>query len=648
MADTDIRVSLEAEELESLLTKLQADRQSLEAQAADPSNDKRTQQRIKQEREKTETEIQIAAAKKAVLEANTVKEKLAAEQQLKEAEAQKKKNEDTKKIVANIQSTIENALSKLNSGMTEYAKTYSSYVDRISTRLVGSNDTYSSITNKLNNVFGASPIFQMKTVMENVAKVVESGINFNAEVRAAMVTVSDKVAKTFDAFDSSLLRLIRIQQQDSTEARLGMESMLTEFLNRTYQDSSYLTSGLQKTVSANILEAMSTLNRESSTAFEYAVQKWAGSLHSVGVSDNLVQQLTQGIGYLASGNVQALSNNSQLESLLVASANRAGLDYGKMLLNGTSVEDINRIFEGLVNLVSEIASADNQVAISQYAQVFGMAMSDIQAMRNIIDDESLSTIASDMQDYASLQRRVSEQTSLIKLLQRTGAAELGDNLYQNFLWNAGRLIGSNVGTYAAWQLSNDMAGLLKGIETGIDIQPFGVGTHLNLDVGTLAQAVVTGAGAIAGLGSMLSAAGSIAGVDLGRLSEESAAKRVTRGDLSTFATEGTRTSQSSFYGDTSNSALAETSAAITDQAAAQYSDEDYDEEKAKVEKTMDSMKEIGDNVKFIVQLLNESGIVIRGRTGTVEPVTFFDDLASYGVGSSSSSEDAMASIGVKL
>ena len=167
MADTDIRVSLEAEELESLLTKLQADRLSLEAQAADPSNDKRTQQRIKQEREKTETEIQVAAAKKAVLEANTVKEKLAAEQQLKEAEAQKKKEEDTKKIVANIQSTIENALSKLNSGMTEYAKTYSSYVDRISTRLVGSNDTYSSITNKLNNVFGASPIFQMKTVMEN-------------------------------------------------------------------------------------------------------------------------------------------------------------------------------------------------------------------------------------------------------------------------------------------------------------------------------------------------------------------------------------------------------------------------------------------------------------------------------------------------
>ena len=81
MADTDIRVSLEAEELESLLTKLQADRLSLEAQAADPSNDKRTQQRIKQEREKTETEIQVAAAKKAVLDANAVKEKLAAEQQ---------------------------------------------------------------------------------------------------------------------------------------------------------------------------------------------------------------------------------------------------------------------------------------------------------------------------------------------------------------------------------------------------------------------------------------------------------------------------------------------------------------------------------------------------------------------------------------
>lgn len=655
--DLDLRVQLVADEFGDVVKKydrvvakqaeLAQQKGIYQTEAADPNTSPAAKKKLAKELAKIEAEEKITAAKQAVLEANTVEEKLDAERQLRSAEAEKRRLDNAQKVADSmtkaIKGAIENILSRLNSEMESAAKTYSSYVDRISTRLVGSNDTYSSIANKLNTVFGASPIFQMKNVMENVAKVVESGINFNAESRAAMVTVADKVAKTFNAFDSSLLRIIRIQQADSTQARLGMESMLTEFLNRTYQDSSYLTSNLSSSVSANILEAMSILDRENSTAFEYAVQKWAGSMQAVGVSDNLVQQLTQGIGYLASGNVQALASNAQLESLLVAAANRSGLDYGQLLINGVSVDNVNDIFRGVASLVSEIGSSENKVAVSQYAQVFGMAMSDIQAMKNIIDKESLDTIASDMQSYAQLKKRVDTETSLTKLLSRTGGAELGDNLYQNFLWNAGRVIGNNAVTYAAWKLSNNMAGLLRGIETGVDIQPFGMGTHLNLGVSTLAQAVITATGAVAGLSSMLTAAGSLAGVNLGKLTEESAKKRVSTGDLTTFATEGTKRTETSYYGDTSDSALAATSNALTKDAAAKYTDDSYDEEKAKTEKTMESMKEIGDNVKFIVQLLNERGIVIRGRTGTVEPVSFFDDLASYGTDSKKS---AMATLGV--
>ena len=69
-----------------------------------------------------------------------------------------------------------------------------------------------------------------------------------------------------------MLRLVRIQEQDTTAGRLGMESALTAFLNNMYQTTEYM-EGIAKTVKGNLEEAMSLMTGENALSFEYQVQK---------------------------------------------------------------------------------------------------------------------------------------------------------------------------------------------------------------------------------------------------------------------------------------------------------------------------------------------------------------------------------------
>ena len=101
---------------------------------------------------------------------------------------------------------------------------------------------------------------------------VSQGIAFNVEQRAALDVMKDKIATTFDAANGTLLRLVRIQEQDTTAGRLGMESALTAFLNNMYQTTEYM-EGLAAQVKGNLEEAMSLMTGENALSFEYQVQK---------------------------------------------------------------------------------------------------------------------------------------------------------------------------------------------------------------------------------------------------------------------------------------------------------------------------------------------------------------------------------------
>ena len=101
---------------------------------------------------------------------------------------------------------------------------------------------------------------------------VSQGIAFNVEQRATLDVMKDKIATTFEATNGTLLRLVRIQEQDTTAGRLGMESALTAFLNNMYQTTEYM-EGIAKTVKGNLEEAMSLMTGENALSFEYQVQK---------------------------------------------------------------------------------------------------------------------------------------------------------------------------------------------------------------------------------------------------------------------------------------------------------------------------------------------------------------------------------------
>ena len=101
---------------------------------------------------------------------------------------------------------------------------------------------------------------------------VSQGIAFNVEQRAALDVMKDKIATTFEATNGTLLRLVRIQEQDTTAGRLGMESALTAFLNNMYQTTEYMNS-IAAQVKGNLEEAMSLMTGENALSFEYQVQK---------------------------------------------------------------------------------------------------------------------------------------------------------------------------------------------------------------------------------------------------------------------------------------------------------------------------------------------------------------------------------------
>jgi hypothetical protein len=119
---------------------------------------------------------------------------------------------------------------------------------------------------------GVSPFVQQKDVVDKLKNLVGQGISFNVEQRAFLDTISEKIATTFEATDTALIKLVRIQQADSTAARLGMESALTSFLNNMYETTEYMQQAADS-IRANIYEASALMDAEEATEFEYQVQK---------------------------------------------------------------------------------------------------------------------------------------------------------------------------------------------------------------------------------------------------------------------------------------------------------------------------------------------------------------------------------------
>lgn len=171
-------------------------------------------------------------------------------------------------MLGNALKVFSNLTKEFNSIMSEYAK----YQISINTRLQGTDKQFSGMSEMIKNSIGVTPYVKTQTMFENLNKLTELGIVYNLEQRAFLESIADNISTTFEATNGTLLRLVRLQQSDSTAARLGLETSVTQFLNRMYEDSSYLNNNFD-TVAGALIEATSQMTNTATIQFEYIVQK---------------------------------------------------------------------------------------------------------------------------------------------------------------------------------------------------------------------------------------------------------------------------------------------------------------------------------------------------------------------------------------
>lgn len=388
------------------------------------------------------------------------------------------------------------AMSSLSTGIDDYLSSYSRYMSGIEARIQGSTKSFASMTGMISRNVGASQYVKQTAVLENLSRLVSEGIVYNVEQRAFLQTISDKIATTFDALDANLRQIIKIQQADSTAARLGLEARLTQFLNANFGDTSYLNS-LFDSVAGALLGTSSQLGRERSVEFEYTVQKWLGSLSSVGVSETTISRLAQGLNYLGTGDIQSLASDQQLQNLLVMAAQRSGVDYAQLLTGGMSAADVNRLLSGVISFGQEIAGTTNQVVKSQYAQLFGMTISDLTSLLNL-SSQDLVDISKNMLTYSEAVRETT--TQIEKIPGRMSISERIETMFSNVMTSVGENIANNVGAYTTWLVNDLILKSTGGIEFDIPVPFVGFQT---ININKLAKTAMVGLSTLSEIGTIL-------------------------------------------------------------------------------------------------------------------------------------------------
>lgn len=428
-------------------------------------------------------------------------------------------------------------------GMKEAEDFLVSSKSLVESRLQGSEKEYDKIVELIENNTAISPYMKTQDILQNMKTLAESGIAYNIEERAFLATISDKIAATFDAFDSNLTRLIKLQQADTTAARLGMEASLTKFLNNMFQDTSYLT-GLSDSVAGAIIDANASLSRNASAEFEYIVQKWLGALSSLGMSEGTITSIAEGLNYIATGDVENLSSNTSLQTLFAMSAAQAqGLNYADLLTEGLDASKANKLLESMVLYLKDIAeNADNQVVRSAYGDVFGMSISDMKAISNLSTTD-ISNIASSYLSYSAMNQELNNQFA--NLASRVSMSEKLDNIYKNAVYGVGSDLLGNPVTYSMYKMLEFMEGNSLNINIPF-INAFGTGVDLNTSVNGLLNLGLGLSSAVGLAAQILGGLGTLKTPSLGMWNSQ---EYTTRGSGFAFSNaSGLSTSGSSFVG----------------------------------------------------------------------------------------------------
>lgn len=606
-------LSLDAKEQEALVKKLadykrkkyeqeqkdEAKRALKDAQNLEKTIAKDRKKRLEEERKERAEELQayrdqldqmvadgtISAAKAwAKTSASMIKDQMSSESRAK------RMNDNFNKAMAAADNLYK-----------QVAETFSKYQTAINTRLQGSGSGFSSLQNSLLRNVGITPYLKTQTLLENLNSLVESGIAFNLEQRAFLQTVSDKVATTFDAANASLLRIVRLQQADSTASRLGMEAYLTRFLNGMFQNTEYLSDSFD-TVTEAIVDATSQLDVQRGVEFEYQIQKWLGSLSSVGLSSTTVGNLAEALGYLATGDVSGLESSS-VQSLIVMAASRAGLSYADMLTRQINTDETNKLLKSIVEYLQEIGSSTNQVVKNQYASTFGVSVSDLTAALNL-NQKAINEIYKSNMTYGNTIGELEYQMK--QVTSRTAMADAINTVIENAQFSMFSNIADNPVTSALWRITD----MIQEYTGGINIPAiFGMGTGLDLNttVENLMKLGIMGVGSLGMIGDIISGVGNTVDFSntLSKLGINTGIATTALGEVKPVQS-GMQTSKSSVMGQSSGSAFYESSLASAKQSAnEQMESESKSKGEIMASSDVDMKTEIADKINSIDITLNK-------------------------------------------
>lgn len=326
-------------------------------------------------------------------------------------------------IAANIRTQYYSPINTRLQGITEYLDTEQE------------GDYFSTIVDRVNDILGdTSGLAKQTDIVKNIATLTSKGIAFNIEERAIIETLKDKLVTTFDATNENLLRLIRLQQTDMTASQAGTESKLTQFFNQRYQDSSYMTDQYTN-VLGTISEAMNIMNVEEATAFNYNVQKWLGSLYSLGMSGQGVQTLAQGINAIATGDLKTFESNDSLRTLFAAASQGS---YGDLLNYGLNASNVDELMQNILSYLSQIAGDTTLVTKQARASVFGgLSLSDIKSISNLNQENDIESIVTSNISSIEARNRIFNDIKTMSTNNRISLAEVYENILDNLKYSFG-------------------------------------------------------------------------------------------------------------------------------------------------------------------------------------------------------------------
>lgn len=481
-----------------------------------------------------------------------------AESIAKEKAAEGKTSEEIRKEMQEQLNATMGALGDYISNLNQKGQESAKKQTSIDTNLQGSqlNDKklgsyWRRIDSDITKAVGISPFVTQEDVAASVETLAGMGISFNIEQRAFLNTIKDKIATTFEANDGTLRKLIRIQQADTTAARLGMESAMTSFLNSMYETSEFMREAASG-VRQSLYEATALMQAEHATEYEYQVQKWLGSLYSVGFNSS--QKVADTLGKITAGDIAGVTEGG-MSNLLIMAANEASLPIAEILEKGLTPDQTNRLMKSMVEYLARIYEDTNSsnVLAQQYANVFGVTAADLKAAANL-QAKGLDNIAEENKyaklSYDGLEKQLKDMAN--SMVMRTSMAEFMENMKANLNYTFATTIANNPVLSGLNMMANMLNDLVGGIEIPF-VNVYGFGFDLNATVADLMNVAALSGTVLGGMGKLLASLGSAGGfsgsgmlkqfgVDFGN----GATKLETRGGSSTaFLTAGGSTTSES-------------------------------------------------------------------------------------------------------